>query len=262
MLEKLGGGGMGTVYKASDRSGRVVALKFLSEGLAGDPVLKRRFYREAQAAAALDHVNIGTIHGVEETEEGHPFIVMPFYGGGTLKDLIARGPLPVTDAIAYAAQTADGLAHAHAAGVIHRDIKPANLMFAAGGGLKIMDFGIAKMAGEKLTRTGLVLGTLAYMSPEQASGGAVDHRTDLWALGVVFHEMLAGRSPFSAASIERLFQAVRHHEPPKIRSLRPEVPREIETVVGRLLEKDPDHRYPDAGSVGVALRADPGPATF
>jgi serine/threonine protein kinase len=256
LLEKLGGGGMGTVYRANDHvSGRVVALKFLSESLAGDPVLKRRFQREAQAAAALDHVNIGAIHGVEETEDGRLFIVMPYYEGGTLKSTIAKGPLPVIDAVACAAQVADGLAHAHAAGVIHRDIKPANLMFAGEGTLKILDFGIAKIAGEKLTRTGLVLGTLAYMSPEQAAGGTLDHRTDLWALGVVFHEMLIGRPPFSAPSIELLFRAVRHDEPPEVRSLRPEVPREVEAVVSRLLQKDPGRRYPDAASVAAALRS-------
>ncbi len=256
MLERLGIGGMGTVYKVNDReSGQVVALKFLSDRLADDPVLKRRFYREAQAAAALDHGNIGAIHGVEETEEGHLFIVMPYYGGGTLQQLIARGPLPVAHAIGCAAQVAAGLAHAHAAGVIHRDIKPANLMFAADGSLKIVDFGIAKTAGETLTRKGLVLGTLAYMSPEQAEGGALDHRTDLWALGVVLHEMLTGRLPFSAGSIDQLFRAVCHDEAPKIRSLRREVPLEVETVVSRLLEKEPDRRYPDAASVAAVLRA-------
>ncbi len=255
LLEKLGGGGMGTVYRANDHeSGRVVALKFLSESLAGDPVLKRRFQREAQAAVALDHVNIGAIHGVEETEDGRLFIVMPYYEGGTLKSTIAKGPLPVADAVGYAAQVADGLAHAHAAGVIHRDIKPANLMFAGDGSLKILDFGIAKIAGEKLTRTGLVLGTLAYMSPEQAAGGTLDHRTDLWALGVVLHEMLTGRPPFSAPSIEQLFQAVRSAEPPTVRSLRSEVPSGVEAVVSRLLQKDPGRRYPDAPSVAAALR--------
>jgi eukaryotic-like serine/threonine-protein kinase len=128
-------------------------------------------------------------------------------------------------------------------------------MFAGDGSLKILDFGIAKIAGEKLTRTGLVLGTLAYMSPEQADGGTLDHRTDLWALGVVFHEMLTGRPPFSAPSIELLFRAVRHEEPPKVRSLRPEVPPEVEAVVSRLLQKEPGRRYPDAASVAVVLRA-------
>jgi eukaryotic-like serine/threonine-protein kinase len=255
LLEKLGGGGMGTVYKANDhRSGTVVALKFLSESLAEDPVLKRRFYREAQAAATLRHDYIGAIEGIEETADGRLFIVMPYYEGGTLKSIIAQGPLPVERAARCAIQLAEGLAHAHAAGVIHRDIKPANLMFAADGRIKILDFGIAKIAGEKLTRTGLVLGTLAYMSPEQAAGGMLDHRTDLWALGVVFHEMLVGRPPFSARSIELLFRAVRQEEPPAVRALRPEVPAEIEAVVRRLLRKDPEERYPDAAEVAAALR--------
>ncbi|MGH7579833.1 MAG: serine/threonine-protein kinase [Gemmatimonadales bacterium] len=255
LLEKLGGGGMGTVYKANDRqAGGLVALKFLSDSLAGDPVLKRRFYREAHAAAGLDHAGIGAIHGVEETEEGRLFIVMPYYDGGTLKDAIGRGPLPIAQAVSCAVQVAEGLAHAHAAGVIHRDIKPANLMFAGDGTLKILDFGIAKIAGEKLTRTGLVLGTLAYMSPEQAAGGVLDHRTDLWALGVVLHEMLTGRPPFSAPSIELLFRAVRFDDPPAIRSLRPEASDEVEAVVNRLLQKDPGLRYPDAATAATALR--------
>ncbi|HEY7482708.1 MAG TPA: serine/threonine-protein kinase [Gemmatimonadales bacterium] len=254
LLEKLGGGGMGTVYRAIDRrSGQIVALKFLSDSLATDPVLKRRFYREAQAAAALRHVNIGAIHGVEETDDGRLCLVMPYYEGGTLKQAIARGPLPISEAVSCAAQVAGGLAHAHAAGVIHRDIKPANLMFTGDRVLKILDFGIAKVAGEKLTRTGLVLGTLAYMSPEQAAGGVLDHRTDLWALGVVLHEMLTGRPPFAAASIELLFRAVRFEDPPPVRSLRPEAPDEIQAIVACLLQKEPGRRYPDADSVAAAL---------
>ena len=255
VLEKLGSGGMGSVYRAREReSGRLVALKFLAGSLAEDPVIRRRFHREGEAAAQLAHTNIGAIHGVEESDEGQHFIVMPYYAGGTLKRAIADGPLSVDRAVACAIQIAEGLTHAHAAGVIHRDIKPANLMFDADGTLKILDFGIAKIAGEKLTRTGLVLGTFAYMSPEQASGRALDHRTDLWALGVVTHEMLAGRPPFSAASIEQLFRAVRSEPPPPLRTLRSEVPAVVEAVVLRLLEKDPARRHPDAAAVAAALR--------
>jgi serine/threonine protein kinase len=255
LLEKLGGGGMGVVYKGRERrTGRLVALKFLSESLAEDPVIRRRFHREARAAAALEHPNIGVIHGVEE-QDGRLFLVMPFYGGGTLKQRIAAGPLPVADAVSCAIQIAEGLSLAHGWGIVHRDIKPANLIFADDGTLKILDFGIAKVGGEKLTRTGLVLGTLAYMSPEQATGGTVDHRTDLWALGVVLHEMLAGRPPFAASSIEQLFRAVRFSDPPPVRDSRPEVPERVQVVVARLLQRDPDRRYPDAHAVAAALKA-------
>jgi len=254
LLEKLGGGGMGVVYKGRDReSGRLVALKFLSESLAEDPVIRRRFHREARAAAALEHPNIGVIHGVED-QDGRLFLVMPFYGGGTLKARIAAGPLPIADAVSCAIQIAEGLGLAHGWGIIHRDIKPANLVFADDGTLKILDFGIAKVGGEKLTRTGLVLGTLAYMSPEQATGGTVDHRTDLWALGVVLYEMLAGRPPFSAPSIEQLFRAVRGGVTPLVRDTRPEVPARVQDVVSRLLEREPEKRYPDAQATAAALR--------
>lgn len=255
LLEKLGGGGMGVVYKARDRrSGQLVALKFLSESLAEDPVIRRRFNREARAAASLEHPNIGAIQGVEE-QDGRLFLVMPFYGGGTLKQRIAAGPLPIDDAVSCAIQIAQGLSLAHGWGIIHRDIKPANLIFADDGTLKILDFGIAKVGGEKLTRTGLVLGTLAYMSPEQAAGGSVDHRTDLWALGVVLYEMLAGRPPFSAPSIEQLFRAVRFGDLPRVRDTRPEVPERVQDVVSRLLQREPERRYPDAGTVASALRS-------
>jgi serine/threonine protein kinase len=254
LLEKLGGGGMGVVYKARDQaSGRLLALKFLAESLAEDHVIRRRFYREARAAAALQHPNIGAIHGVEE-QDGRLFLVMPFYGGGTLKQRIAAGPLPVADAVSCAIQIAEGLGLAHSWGIIHRDIKPANLIFADDGSLKILDFGIAKVGGEKLTRTGLVLGTLSYMSPEQAMGGLVDHRTDLWALGVVFYEMLAGRPPFSGTSIEQLFRAVRSGEVPRVQEARPDAPDRVQAVVSRLLQRESDNRYPDAPSVAAALR--------
>jgi serine/threonine-protein kinase len=254
LLEKLGGGGMGVVYKARDRSsGRLLALKFLAESLAEDPVIRRRFHREARAAAALEHPNIGAIHAVEE-QGGRLFLVMPFYGGGTLKQRLAGGPLPVAEAIGCAIQVAEGLSLAHGWGIVHRDIKPANLVFAEDGTVKILDFGIAKVGGEKLTRTGLVLGTLAYMSPEQASGNMVDHRTDLWALGAVLYEMLAGRPPFSGPSIEQLFRAVRFGPTPMVRDARPEVPEAVEAVVCRLLQREPDRRYPDSQSVVAALR--------
>jgi pimeloyl-ACP methyl ester carboxylesterase len=254
IVEKLGGGGMGVVYKALDRRlQRFVALKFLPPYLSAEPELKLRFTQEAKAIASLDHPNLCSILEVEEAEDGQLFIVMPYYEGETLKQMIERGPLPLALVTDYGVQVAAGLAHAHAAGVVHRDIKPANVVVAPGGKVKILDFGIAKVSDVNLTRTGAVLGTLTYMSPEQACGEPVDHRTDLWALGVVLYEMLTGRPPFTAESREALFFGIQHREPPRITALRPEVPPALEGIVSRLLEKQPARRYPDAGAVGAAL---------
>ena len=255
--EKLGSGGMGVVYRAVDRHlNRQVALKFLPDSVAADPQLRQRFLREAKAAASLDHTNICTIYGVEQAADGRLFMVMPYYEGETLQSRIRRGALPIAEAVDYVRQIATGLAHAHAAGIVHRDVKPANVALTREGRVKILDFGIAKMADASLTRTGMVLGTLAYMSPEQAAGEKqVDHRTDLWALGVVLYEMLAGRPPFGQESIAALFYAVQTLEPPPIRELRPEVPGALEAVIGRLLQKQRDRRYPDAAAVLEALEA-------
>ena len=205
--EQLGSGGMGVVFRALDRRlNRPVALKFLPASVGADAQLRQRFFQEAKAAASLDHSNICTIYGVEQAPDGRLFLVMPYYEGETLQGRIRRGPLPVAEALDYARQLAAGLGHAHAAGIVHRDIKPANVAITRSGQVKILDFGIAKMADASLTRTGMVLGTLAYMSPEQAAGEKqVDHRTDLWALGVVLYEMLAGRRPFGAGYHRRAF---------------------------------------------------------
>jgi pimeloyl-ACP methyl ester carboxylesterase len=260
VLEKLGSGGMGVVYRARDlRLQRVVALKFLPSNVGGDRDLIQRFMQEAKAAATLDHPNVCTIHGVEQSADGRIFIVMPYYEGTTVRARIARGPLPMAEALDYARQTAAGLAHAHAAGIVHRDIKPANLAVTVHGMVKILDFGIAKMADTKLTRTGLVLGTLAYMSPEQAAGEPLDHRTDLWSLGVVLYEMLAGVPPFSGATAG-LFHAIQFGEPPSLATHRPELPEEVVALVHRLLEKQPDRRCPDAHTVAAALGAVQGTA--
>jgi pimeloyl-ACP methyl ester carboxylesterase/tetratricopeptide (TPR) repeat protein len=256
IIEHLGGGGMGIVYKARDRRlQRYVALKFLPPGLSADPELKRRFLQEAKAIASLDDPNLCTIFEVAEPEAGQLVIVMPYYQGETLKQKIARGPLPVPEALDYALQAARGLAHAHAAGVVHRDIKPANLVVTPGGRVKILDFGIAKVAdaNASLTRTGAVLGTLSYMSPEQASGDPVDHRTDLWALGVVLYEMLAGRPPFTADSIKALFSAIQWRDPERLVALRPDVPPTLEALVHRLLEKEADQRPQDAQTLATGL---------
>jgi serine/threonine protein kinase len=254
IVEQLGGGGMGVVYKALDRRlRRYVALKFLPASLGADHELRLRFLQEAKAIASLDHPNICAVLEVEELAEGQLFMVMPCYEGETVKQKIARGPLEVRQARDYAAQIAAGLAHAHAAEMVHRDIKPANLMVTAGERVRILDFGIAKVSDGNLTRSGAVLGTLAYMSPEQAGGKPVDHRTDLWALGAVLYEMLTGRAPFQGATPAALYFAILHCDPAAVRAQRPEVSPALETIVHRLLEKEPARRYGDAREVAAEL---------
>jgi serine/threonine protein kinase len=256
LIEQLGGGGMGVVYKALDRRlQRHVALKFLPPYLGSEKELKARFLREAKTIASLDHPNICALLGVEEAEHGQLFMVMPCYQGETLKQKIARGKLQLEQAIDYTAQIAAGLAHAHAAGVVHRDIKPANIIVTAGDQIRILDFGVAKLSGGTMTEPGAVLGTLSYMSPEQACGDPVDHRTDLWALGVVLYEMLVGSPPFRADTPEALFFALQHRDPPSVRTLRPETPDGLAAIVKRLLEKNPARRYGHAQEVARQLTA-------
>jgi eukaryotic-like serine/threonine-protein kinase len=256
IVEKLGGGGMGRVYKARDlRLDRVVALKLLPPHLSADDEAKRRFVHEAKAASALAHPNLCTIHEIGETDAGQLFIAMAFYDGETLKRLIARGPLPVAAAVDWVAQLADALRHAHAAGIVHRDVKPANVMVTDAGGVKLLDFGVAKVAGTELTRAGATIGTVAYMSPEQTRGDPVDARTDLWSLGALLYEALTGRRPFRCESEETLIYAIRHDEPPPVRRLRAEIPAGVAAIVGRCLEKDPRRRYQGADELLTELRA-------
>ncbi|MCA1562502.1 MAG: protein kinase [Acidobacteria bacterium] len=244
IVEQLGAGGMGVVYKADDlRLKRAVALKFLPLELTRDPEAKQRLIQEAQAASALDHPNICVIHEIDETPDGRVFIAMGYYEGDTLKARIARGPLPVADAVDIAMQVARALAGAHEAGIVHRDVKPANIMVTHRGEVKLVDFGIAKLTGQtRVTRTGTTLGTVAYMAPEQIAGRDADERSDIWALGVVLFEMLTGRLPFRGDHEIALINAIVNDQPRSVRELRTEVPPSLDRVVARALEKDPAAR--------------------
>jgi len=244
IIEELGRGGMGVVYKAVDNKlKRTVALKFLPFEWTYDAQAKERFVREAQAAAALDHPNICTVHEIDEAE-GRVFISMAFVEGKSLKTRIERGLLNIDEALGLGMQVAEGLREAHKKGVIHRDIKSANIMVTESGQAKIMDFGLARvMGGTLLTKEGMTMGTIAYMSPEQARGEEVDHRSDIWSLGVVLYEMLAGRLPFRGEHDQAVVYAILKEPPRPLTAVRPEIPASIEHVVGKALEKNPDQRY-------------------
>lgn len=254
--EHLGGGDMGVVYKARDKQlDRLVALKFLPPRLAASTEAKARFVREAKAASALDHPNIATVYEISKTENGQLFIAMAYYAGETLKKKIARGLLPVEEAVGYAIQIAEGLAQAHEAGIVHRDVKPANVMITEQGQVKLVDFGLAKAQDVNLTRPGTTLGTVAYMSPEQTAGEAVDGQTDLWSLGVLLYEMLTGVRPFEGTNSQVAIYAIRHDDPGPVRERREEVPPGLADVAQRCLRKTPEERYQDAAEVVADLRS-------
>jgi len=244
ILEKIGQGGMGVVYKAEDtKLKRTVALKFLLPQALETEEEKIRFVREAQAAAALDHPNISTIYEVDEAE-GKTFIAMAYIEGQTLKKKIKSGPLKLSETLDIAIQVAEGLKEAHQKGVVHRDIKSNNIMVTERGQVKIMDFGLAKLSEEtQLTRTGTTMGTIAYMSPEQARGEEVDNRTDIWSLGVVIYEMITGQLPFKSEFEQAVVYSILNKEPKPITSLRSDVPMELEQVVSKALSKNPEERY-------------------
>jgi serine/threonine protein kinase/Tfp pilus assembly protein PilF len=257
ILEKLGEGGMGVVYKAEDtKLKRAIALKFLPPELTRDGEAKKRFVHEAQAASALQHTNICTVHDIDETSDGQMFIVMDCYEGETLKDKIHRGSLKLEESIDIAIQIAQGLEKAHKKGIVHRDIKPANIFVTEDGIVKIMDFGVAKLAGQtKLTKTGSTLGTAAYMSPEQAKGGEVDHRTDIWSLGVVFYEMLTGQLPFKGEYEQAVIYSILNEEPKRVTSVRSTLPTELNKIVSKAMVKNPSERYGRAGDLTSDLKS-------
>jgi eukaryotic-like serine/threonine-protein kinase len=255
ILGKLGGGGMGVVYKAFDRKlHRTVALKFLPPHLSADDEAQERFMHEAKAASALDHPNICTIHDIDKTSDGQLFMVMAYYGGETLKKKIARGAVPVPEALNYAIQMARGLAKAHEQGIIHRDIKPANVMVTDDGDVKIVDFGLAKVRDVELTRTGTTMGTAAYMSPEQAQGEAVDHRTDVWSLGVVLYELLTGERPFKGEVAHAIVHSLLHNRPTPMAAIVPGIPERLELLVEMTLAKRPEDRYQEMRELLADLR--------
>ena len=252
----LGGGGMGVVYRAEDtRLRRTVALKFLPPRLALEARAKARFMTEAQAASALDHPNICTVHEIGETSAGQPFIAMAYYPGASLRATLARGALAPEEAADLVAQVARGLAAAHAAGIVHRDVKPDNVIVTPEGVAKLVDFGVAKVADTLLTQTGATLGTLAYMSPEQTRGDAVDARTDIWALGAVLYEALTGARPFRGAYDQAVVYSILHEEAEPVAALNPDVPPPLGDIVARCLQKDPAQRYPDAQALATDLDA-------
>lgn len=255
ILEKLGQGGMAVVYKAEDtKLRRTVALKFLRPGITTDPNASARLTQEAQAAAALDHPNICSVYDIDEAE-GQTYIAMAYIDGQTLRQKVEKGPLGIGEAANIAWQVSEGLRKAHEQGVIHRDIKPGNIMVTEKGSVKITDFGLAKLSwGEDLTRTATVVGTVAYMSPEQASGRRVDHRTDIWALGCVLYEMLTGVRPFRGDYDQAVTQAILKENPLPVSRSRRDCPPELEALVHKCLQKDPRNRFSDAASLSNALR--------
>jgi serine/threonine-protein kinase len=263
VLEKLGGGGMGIVYRARDtRLDRTVALKFLPIEWCQEPLLRERFTREAKAASALDHPHICTVFDIGETPQGQLFIAMAHCPGETLKQRIMRGSMPLEEAVDIAIQIAQALDAAHEGGIVHRDVKPANILFTERDQIKVVDFGLAKLAGEAaVTRQGSVVGTPAYMSPEQATGEEVDGRSDLWALGAVLYEMVAGRRAFAADNEQAVLLAITTSNPTPIDRVRAEVPAELQRIIRRCLKKNPDERYRTAGELVADLKRFRGEST-
>jgi len=264
--EKIGAGGMGEVWLAEDtRLGRRVALKFLPREMADDPESRIRLLREARAASALDHPNICTLHEIGETDDGRTWLAMAYCEGETVREKIARGPLPLGEAIDIAAGIGQGLARAHREGIVHRDIKPANAIVTDEGLVKIVDFGLARMAGDSaLTRTGTSMGTVAYISPEQVRGEQVDHRADIWALGALVYEMITGRPPFESDHEQGIVYAILNDDPEPPTARRSGLPIDLDRLLAKALHKEPGKRYQHVEDLLVdleALRPEPGTTT-
>ncbi len=256
VVERLGRGAMGLVYKAQDvKLDRPVALKFISREIAAIPEQRARFIREARTASLLDHPNICTIHDFGETKEGDLFIVMSYLPGDNLRLRLEKGPLSLKQAVNIAEQVALGLAKAHSMGIVHRDIKPANIMLLPDGVAKIVDFGLAKLPHDiGLTNTGGVVGTVPYMSPEQLRGDPLDGRTDIWSWGVTFYEMLAGDRPFESNTEATIMRAIMDREPPSLRARRADLPAGIDQIISQTLRKNRDDRPASASELVDALR--------
>jgi serine/threonine-protein kinase len=256
--EKLGAGGMGVVYRAHDLVlDRPVAIKFLPPDLSRDAEAVTRFINEARVASKLQHENLCTIHEISQTEADalgsrKLFIVMDWYDGSTLKDVIARKPggLPPLEALDIVAQAARGIAAAHDGGIIHRDVKPSNIIITRDGKVKILDFGLARSIEQSgITRVGQTPGTLAYMSPEQATGGRVDRRTDIWSLGVLLYELIAGRRPFGAEVGPSLVYHITNEQPRRLSDVVPGIPSSLDRLARKALEKEPAKRYATSGEM-------------
>lgn len=246
---RIGGGGMGVIYRARDvRLGRTVALKFIAPEIRRDPEAQRRFLHEARAASALDHPNICTIHEVAETDDGRLYIVMAAYDGETLRERLRRGPMPEREALDFGEQIARALAAAHQRGIVHRDVKPDNIFVTRDGVVKLLDFGLARTADSRMSGPDAVEGTVAYMSPEQATGQRADQRSDIWALGVILFEMLAGVRPFAADDPRVVIDLILTREP-DLRLARPDLAPGIADLVHRMLEKRPAGRPAQAQEV-------------
>ena len=261
ITEKLGEGGMGVVYKATDRRlKRDVAIKFMPHHIAANDEMRARFQIEAQAVATLNHPNITTIFAIETLNEGQPneevFFVMEYIEGMELKQRIKEGNLPINETIGLALQIAEGLQAAHEKGITHRDIKPSNIMLTRKGRVKLMDFGLARIGtSPQITKPNATFGTVAYMSPEQARGKVVDHRSDIWSYGIMLYEMLAGQLPFDASHEQSLIYAIIHEEPHPIRERVQNIPPSLEAIIEKALKKDLSERYQDVKGIIEDLKS-------